>query len=106
MAAHTLTTDPTVMAHIADMHTLANQMRALKAKIDDFKTLWNASLGANFGTNADTWDEGREAEGVTPLTSLQINQLTTEMFKTSTGGSSEWNSQIVQAMCIGLLAAQ
>lgn len=106
MAAHTQATDPATMNFIGTLHTLSNEARAFKAKIDSMKNQWNGGLNANFGNNADTWDEGRETEGIVPITSLQISQIVGLLLAIGTGGANELNAQIVAAMCVGPLSAQ
>lgn len=103
MSIHTQATDPAVMSHIRDLHTLVTEARAFKARVDSFKTTWQGGLNALFNADTDTWDEGRQTEGIFPPTSLIVNQEIGELFKISTGGSAEFNSQILDKMAVGPL---
>lgn len=81
------------------LRPIAEAARALKARCVDAKNKWSANTNRIAGlfvvNNADVLVDGRATQGVSQLTSLQINQMISQMDTIIT-----LNDQIVQVPCV------
>lgn len=97
-------TNPEAIAFCNDfIRPYCEQLRDLQALVDAMKNKWEANsnqIAGMFGNNADTVEDGREEEGISRLTALQVSQAYGELVKLSTGGSASINTQIVQYPCV------
>lgn len=80
---------------------LCEQIRALKVLMVSAKTQWDSGTNAFFAGNADTVEDHREAEGVSRLVGLDVNQVMTIMATLIT----DINDQIISKPCVRGLTA-
>jgi hypothetical protein len=73
---------------------LCEELRGFAVRKAAAETLWNSGLNAHFANNADTVEDGREGEGVSRLTALQVSQAVGEIF------GVDPNAEIVAKPCV------
>jgi len=55
------------------LRPISEQVRKLKAQIDDLLIKWNSGVGTIIGTSVDdNIDDGRDAEGISRLTAADV----------------------------------
>jgi hypothetical protein len=94
-------TDPEAVRFVNEqVRPLCEEARALMARVGAMTTSWNAGINASFSNNADTLENGREAEGVSRLTALQVSQAVGQL-----QAVSALNTEIIAKPCVRPLAA-
>lgn len=79
---------------------LCEEARALMARVAAMTTSWNAGINAAFSNNVDTVEDGREGEGVSRLTALQVSQAVGQL-----QAVSALNTEIIAKPCVRALSA-
>lgn len=74
---------------------LCEEARALAVRVAAAQTAWNGGISANFANNDDTVEDGREAEGVSRLTALNVSQAYGELIEVL-----GMNTEIIQKPCV------
>ena len=90
-------TDPAAIKFANDtIRPLAEQARALKARITDATNTWFAGMNAKFPNDASNVVDGRTAEGVTELTGADVNSVMGDLI----GAAGQLNDQIIGKPCV------
>lgn len=80
---------------------LCERVRALMAEISAMRTVWDSGVSSSFSNNVDIVEDGRETEGVSRLTALNVTQALSIMGNMSAAN----NSEIISKPCVRPLAA-
>lgn len=78
---------------------LCEDARLLQLKINALSTLWFLGINASFSGNADTVEDGRDANGVSRLTGADVTNAVSQLLGVSL------NSQIIQKPCVRQIPA-
>lgn len=94
-------TDPEAIRFVNEaVRPLCEEARALKIRVNALRTAWYGGLAAVFAGEADTVEDGREAEGVSRLTGADVTNAVGQLIKVATGEASEFNSEVIQKPCV------
>ena len=96
-------TDPEAVRFVNEqVRTIAEDLRALKARIRAAQTSWFAGLNQRFPNTTDLVEDGREAQGVSRLTGANVNSL----MSVAIGVGDAINDEIVSLPCVRPLRAE
>ena len=101
-------TDPEAIKFVNEqIRPLAESVRALKARIDATTVKWFAGLNTVIGTSADdTIEDGRDAEGVSRLTSADVVALLTQLLAIQTALNQGGVAAVVEKPCVRALKVE
>lgn len=80
---------------------LAEEARAIKAKIDAATTTWYGGMNAKFPNDSSPVVDNREGEGISRLVGSDINSVMSVLI----GASTALNSEIIAKPCVRPLQA-
>ncbi len=73
-------TDPEALRFINEqIRPLCESTRALKVRMSAMKTMWDDHIGALIPSDTSAVEDGRESEGVSRLTGLDVNNVRNAM---------------------------
>lgn len=84
-----------------EVRPLAEQLRAISARIAASKVEWDATIAALFPNDTTTVDDLRDAEGVSRLTGADIQAFVSVAIAMLNAG----NTQIISKPCVRALSA-
>ena len=101
-------TNPEAIAFCNEyIRPLAEQVRALKARIDAAGTRWFSGVNVAVGTSsADQIADGREAEGVSRLTAADVTNLMSQLLTIQAQLEQSGVAGIVEKPCVRPLNVQ
>jgi hypothetical protein len=85
---------------------LAEEIRALKARVDATLVEWTASIAANVPNDTSPLADGRDAEGVSRLTGADVNGFIALLGAMQTRLNQAGTAQIVAKPCVRALEAR
>jgi len=95
-------TDPQAIRFCDEqVRPMCERVRALMAELDEMGITWEGGVGALFPADASLVEDGRENEGVSRLTGMDINQVMT-VLQAILGANNE---QIISKPCVRSLTA-
>lgn len=94
-------TDPEAIRFVNEtLRPLCEEARSLRVRLDALRTMWYGGMNNKIGNNAEAIEDGREAEGVSRLTSADVTNAVAQLIKTAEAESAAWNKEVLQKPCV------
>jgi hypothetical protein len=94
-------TDPRALRYLGDLRRASEYFRADKAVVDDLLVQWNdANMKALFPNDASAVVDGRASEGVTQVTSAEVNTLVNLLTAFQVRMNQAGTSAVVSKHCV------
>lgn len=81
---------------------LAEQLRANKVKLEAVKVEWDSGISDLFAKDEPV-EDGRDAEGISRLTTSDVNNFMSQVLKIALGGAAELDEAIIAKPCVRAL---
>lgn len=95
--------DPAAIRFLNErLRPICERARAFKIELESLRTEWDNGISDHFG-KADSVDDGREAEGVSRLSTGDVSDAMAQLLKIALGGAAQWDDAIIAKPCVRAL---